>query len=382
MYSRVAALAVAAVLGRHAEAEGAESRRGPVTISSGTSPFVRWTCSACGAMTLAANERERVGHHLHVVVEVARSGLVGERGEELRSAELRDEGVGVGERVAFDAPGVLPAEDLGGQVVEHVGGEGAGDPRLDVALRAVVEQRPGGGDAGCGVGDVVREHLVDVGPAARGQLPHGLADHAVGEIDGVGGSGQVGSGDRLAVMPQNLPAGTRRGHLSSRSSHRALARCADGDRVRVLRIEFGCGTRVRRARPGRLGSALAAGGHRLVYGGGHVGLMGIVADAALGRAWRGHRRDDRTTRRGRDRPSWADLARDRGHDARAQGSDGGTVRWRHRAARRLRHARRGVRDPDLEPARSHRRAGRVPRRRRATSSRCSSSSTAASPPDS
>jgi uncharacterized protein (TIGR00730 family) len=32
----------------------------------------------------------------------------------------------------------------------------------------------------------------------------------------------------------------------------------------------------------RLGSALATGGHRLVYGGGHVGLMGIVADAVLG----------------------------------------------------------------------------------------------------
>jgi predicted Rossmann-fold nucleotide-binding protein len=31
-----------------------------------------------------------------------------------------------------------------------------------------------------------------------------------------------------------------------------------------------------------LGSALAADGHRLVYGGGHVGLMGVIADAALG----------------------------------------------------------------------------------------------------
>jgi uncharacterized protein (TIGR00730 family) len=30
-----------------------------------------------------------------------------------------------------------------------------------------------------------------------------------------------------------------------------------------------------------LGTALARGGHRLVYGGGHVGLMGVVADAAL-----------------------------------------------------------------------------------------------------
>jgi len=31
-----------------------------------------------------------------------------------------------------------------------------------------------------------------------------------------------------------------------------------------------------------LGTALAEDGHRLVYGGGHVGLMGVVADAALG----------------------------------------------------------------------------------------------------
>jgi hypothetical protein len=30
-----------------------------------------------------------------------------------------------------------------------------------------------------------------------------------------------------------------------------------------------------------LGSAIAAGGHRLVYGGGHVGLMGEVADSVL-----------------------------------------------------------------------------------------------------
>ena len=30
-----------------------------------------------------------------------------------------------------------------------------------------------------------------------------------------------------------------------------------------------------------LGASLAAGGHTLVYGGGHVGLMGVLADAAL-----------------------------------------------------------------------------------------------------
>ena len=32
-----------------------------------------------------------------------------------------------------------------------------------------------------------------------------------------------------------------------------------------------------------LGSAIAGGGHRLVFGGGHVGLMGIVADEVLAR---------------------------------------------------------------------------------------------------
>ena len=31
-----------------------------------------------------------------------------------------------------------------------------------------------------------------------------------------------------------------------------------------------------------LGVAIASQGHRLVYGGGHVGLMGVVADAVLG----------------------------------------------------------------------------------------------------
>lgn len=35
------------------------------------------------------------------------------------------------------------------------------------------------------------------------------------------------------------------------------------------------------ATAGALGSALAEGGHRLVYGGGHVGLMGVLADAML-----------------------------------------------------------------------------------------------------
>ena len=46
----------------------------------------------------------------------------------------------VRERIAFDAPCVLPPEQLRGEFVEHVGGECAGDLRLDVALGPVVEQ--------------------------------------------------------------------------------------------------------------------------------------------------------------------------------------------------------------------------------------------------
>lgn len=38
---------------------------------------------------------------------------------------------------------------------------------------------------------------------------------------------------------------------------------------------------VYRAAAERLGALIAEGGHRLVYGGGHVGLMGVVADAVL-----------------------------------------------------------------------------------------------------
>lgn len=38
---------------------------------------------------------------------------------------------------------------------------------------------------------------------------------------------------------------------------------------------------VHRDAAARLGDELARGGHHLVYGGGHVGLMGVVADAAV-----------------------------------------------------------------------------------------------------
>ncbi len=191
----VAALAVAAVLDRNAEAECAELGEtrddllGHVAIGSVDVFGVRGdhVLSEC---------TERVGHHLHVVVEVTGTGGIGERCEELRRAELRNECMCVRQCLAIDAPRVFATEDLAGEVVEHVGGECTGDLCLDLALRAVVEQRPGGRHAGGCVGDVVGEYLLDIGSTRRSELAHGLADNPVGEIDGIGGSGKVGSGDR------------------------------------------------------------------------------------------------------------------------------------------------------------------------------------------
>ena len=144
----------------------APSSARPVTISSGTSPLVRCTCSACGAMTSSGERPERVGDHVHLAVEMAGPGLIGER-----RRGTRDRGTAGRTSCACRSGSrstphiVLAAEDLRRQVVQHVGGEGAGDPRLEVALGAVVEQRPRGRDAGRGVGDVVGEHLGGVGSA-------------------------------------------------------------------------------------------------------------------------------------------------------------------------------------------------------------------------
>ena len=88
---------------------------------------------------------ERVLHHLEVVVEVARAGVAGELGEELRVAVRGDERKRVRiECRCVDAPCRLPSEQLGGQLGDGVGDERAGELRLDVALVAVVEHGPTG----------------------------------------------------------------------------------------------------------------------------------------------------------------------------------------------------------------------------------------------
>ena len=74
---RVAALAVAAVLGRHAEAECSQLGE------PGDDLLGHVAVRAVHVLGMRRDDvggecSERVGHHLHVVVEVARAGLVGE----------------------------------------------------------------------------------------------------------------------------------------------------------------------------------------------------------------------------------------------------------------------------------------------------------------
>ena len=79
--------------------------------------------------------------------------------------------------------------------MDRIGHERAGDAALDVALGAVVEQRPGDLDAGGGVRDVVGSTCLLVVGLRRGrEATSGLLDHAVGEVDDGRGSREVGSG--------------------------------------------------------------------------------------------------------------------------------------------------------------------------------------------
>ena len=63
---------------------------------------------------------------------------------------------------------------------------------LDVALGAVVEQRPGRLDRGRGVGEVVGEDLVGVDVAGGGEVLEGMLDDRAGGLDCRRGCGEVG----------------------------------------------------------------------------------------------------------------------------------------------------------------------------------------------
>ena len=126
----------------------------------------------------------------------ARPRLVGERTDEVGIAIGDDEVVSRRQRRRIDAPQLLATDQLAGKVVHDVGDECARDPGLDVALGAVVEERLGGGDRRRRVGQVVGEHLVNVGPAGGRQLANRGADRLVGEIDDIRGGGEIGRGGR------------------------------------------------------------------------------------------------------------------------------------------------------------------------------------------
>ena len=191
--------AEAAVLRRHAEPERAELGEagddllghvaiGPVHVLGVRDDDV------------VGERPERVGHHVHLVVEMSGPGLIGERTEEVGVAELPDERMHRRQRIPLGPPVVLAAEDLRRQVVQHVGGVGAGDPRLEVALGAVVEQRACGRHAGRRVGHVVGQHLGGVRPAEFAQPAERLGHDPVGEVDRIGGGGYVGSGEHRLVL--------------------------------------------------------------------------------------------------------------------------------------------------------------------------------------
>ena len=161
-------------------------------------------------------------------------------------------------------------------------------------LAAVVEQGPRRRRGRCGVGDVVGQHLLGVGPTGLVQAAHGGGDDVVGQGDDLGGSCQVRRGG--GAHETTLPTGTSAPPVRSPSewasaSPEAPAQAPESPAVSYLgamsvRVGVFCGSNVGGSpefldHAQRLGSAIARRGLGLVYGGGHVGLMGAVADAVL-----------------------------------------------------------------------------------------------------
>ena len=151
-------------------------------MSSGMSAFSRWMCSAIG-VSFSSAKRRKVSWTISKSPERCRGPSVST--SEARNSGDRyvgDEAAHAVERIVAHAPLGLPAEHLGGQVGQHVGGERRGDLRLVRAPVAVVEQAPGGHDPGGGVGHVVGQDLVLV-DAVGGEPGDGGVEHALGEVE-------------------------------------------------------------------------------------------------------------------------------------------------------------------------------------------------------
>jgi uncharacterized protein (TIGR00730 family) len=87
-------------------------------------------------------------------------------------------------------------------------------------------------------------------------------------------------------MVQNLLAGNPVGHLSTGGGRTVVGAGPVGQDEGMAALCVFCGSSsgsdgVYVDVAEELGRAMAVAGHDLVYGGGHVGLMGVVADAAL-----------------------------------------------------------------------------------------------------
>ena len=211
----LAALGVAAVLLGHRQAEAAHLGE---ALDDVLGDVVVLAVDVLGdrADLLVGEAPEGVLHQLEVGVEVAGAAAVGQRGQERRLAVGGDELAGVVERAGLDAPLGLAAEQLGGQLGDGVGDEGAGHRGLDVALLAVGEHRPAGLDRGRGVGQVVGQHLLGVdrrfataGSTAPATTSWARSTTALAAAR----SGVAASEERLGGHARRLPTGSRGPHI-------------------------------------------------------------------------------------------------------------------------------------------------------------------------
>ena len=134
---------------------------------------------------LVGEAAERVLHELEVVVEMAGAVVVGERRRGTPGSRyVATKGAARRARRARCPTSASRPNDLGRQLGDGVGDERAGDAAFEVALGAVVEQRPCGLDGGGGVGEVVGEDLVVVDRSGGGERRHARVARRLAPLDG------------------------------------------------------------------------------------------------------------------------------------------------------------------------------------------------------
>ena len=197
------------VLLGHRHAEAAHLGH-PEMISSGMSVLARWMCSARGRICSSAN-RWKVSRTSSK--SASRWRVPGRSAREARKAGSRkvatNASAGAIHPAATPHSGAAP-DDPGGQVGHGVGGEGAGDPGLGVAVGPVGQDGLGRSDGGGGVGDVVGQHLGRVGTAGSDQGGDAGIDDRLGQTQCVGGGRRSGAGRGSVVTFQAYRPGPAR----------------------------------------------------------------------------------------------------------------------------------------------------------------------------